>query len=42
MRFVFYAFAAVAIGLVWLNYSTSGRHVLREMTANHEPEWKRS
>lgn len=40
MRYVFYAFIAVTLGLVWMNNSSDGKHLRNRLTANHTPEWK--
>lgn len=40
MRYVFYTFAAVALGLVWMNNSSDGKRIKHHLTANHTPEWK--
>lgn len=33
MRYVFYALAATLIGLTWLNNTSDGRKILRQMDA---------
>jgi hypothetical protein len=40
MRFVFYAFGFVAVGLIWMNTSPQGQSAKRALLANHAPEWK--
>ena len=40
MRYVIYAFAFAAVGLFWMNTSSSGSSFKKALFSNHTPEWK--